>query len=100
MAAQDLYWVAAALALDTSGWRLYSSIMEVQLTPEQEQQLAELATHKGQAADALAKAVLGQYLEDEARFTAAVELGETALERGDYLTHEQVGARLEKLFNS
>jgi predicted transcriptional regulator len=74
--------------------------MDVQLTPEQEHRLSALAAHKGQAADTLAREVIRQYLEDQARFTAAVELGEEALERGDYLTHAEVGLRLERLFNS
>jgi predicted transcriptional regulator len=30
----------------------------------------------------------------------AVKLGEAALERGEYLTHEQVGKRLGRLFYS
>jgi predicted transcriptional regulator len=61
-----------------------------------------LAIRKGQAVEVLARDVIRQYLDhdDEARFTAAVELGEEALERGDFLTPEQVGARLERLFNS
>lgn len=74
--------------------------MEVQLTSEQEHQLSQLAIRKGQAADMLARDVIKQYLEDEARFVAAVTLGEEALDRGDYLTHEQLGTQLERLFNS
>jgi predicted transcriptional regulator len=40
---------------------------------------------------------LNRYLEEEARFVAAVKLGEEALERGEYFTHEEVGDRLEGL---
>jgi predicted transcriptional regulator len=32
----------------------------------------------------------------DARFIDAVKLGEDALERGEFLTHEQVGKRLER----
>jgi predicted transcriptional regulator len=74
--------------------------MEVHLTPEQQRQLSELATHKGSNADMLAQEAISRYLEEEARFIEAVRLGEAALERGDYLTHEQVGKRLERLFQS
>jgi predicted transcriptional regulator len=38
-------------------------------------------------------------LEDD-QFRAAVVEGEQALQRGDYLTHEQVGQRLEKLLRN
>ena len=35
------------------------------------------------------------YFEDEARFVEAVKRGEDALQRGEHLTHEQVGQRLQ-----
>jgi predicted transcriptional regulator len=57
--------------------------MEVHLTPEQEQRLSQLATQQGR---------------DESTFLEAVKRGEEALDRGEYLTHEQVGERIEKLF--
>src|ERR1700733_6941059 len=65
--------------------------MEVHLTPEQQHQLAELATQRGRDADALAQEAISRYLAEEARFIEAVKLGEEALQRGEYLTHEQVG---------
>ena len=71
--------------------------MEVHLTPEQQHQLAELAAHRGRDADTLAQEAIGRYLAEEARFIEAVKLGEAALERGEYLTHEQVGKRLDRL---
>ena len=74
--------------------------VEVHLTPEQQQQLSELATHKGRDEVTLAQEAISRYLEEEARFVEAVTLGEAALERGDYLTRERVGKRLERLFQS
>jgi predicted transcriptional regulator len=74
--------------------------MEVHLTPEQQQELAELAAQRGRDADALAQEAISQYLAQEARFVEEVKLGEEALERGEYFTHEQVGQRLDRLFNS
>ena len=74
--------------------------MEVHLSPKQQHQLAELATHKGRDADALAQEAISRYLEEEARFIQAVKRGEEALERGEYLTHEQVGKRVERLLQS
>ena len=76
----------------------YTPIMEVNLTPEQQHQLAELATQRGRDAGALAQEAISRYLAEEARFIEAVKLGEEALERGEYLTHDQVGERLNRLF--
>ncbi|MBI3867416.1 MAG: hypothetical protein HY299_02710 [Verrucomicrobia bacterium] len=74
--------------------------MEVPLTPEKEAQLSKLASENGRDANALAQEVLVDYLEQQARFVEAVKAGEAALERGDYLTHEQVGIQLNMLLRS
>ena len=72
--------------------------MEVHLTPEQQHQLAELATPRGRDPDTLAQEAISRYLAEEAHFIEAVKLGEEALQRGEYLTHQQVGERLNRLF--
>ncbi len=74
--------------------------MKVHLSPEQEHQLSQLAARQGRDADGLAQEVISRYLEEEARFIEAVKLGEEDFDRGQYLTHEEVGERLERLFNS
>ena len=74
--------------------------MKVHLSPEQEHQLLQLATRQGRDADALAQEAISRYLEEEARFIEAVKLGEEDLDRGEYLTHEEVGRRIERLFRS
>ena len=35
-------------------------------------------------------------LDEEARFAEALKRGEEALDRGEYLSHEQVGQRLQR----
>ena len=74
--------------------------MEVQLTPEQEAELSKLATRKGRNANQLAQEVIGFYLEHEARFIEAVKRGLESLDRGEYVSHEEVGARIDRLFSS
>ena len=74
--------------------------MEVHLTADQQAKLARLATDKGCDADTLAQEAIDHYLEQEFRFVEAVNLGEAELEHGDYLTHEEVGARIEQMFRS
>jgi predicted transcriptional regulator len=54
--------------------------MELQLTPEQEAQLAQIATKAGTNPERLAKDVLVRYLDDEARLLASVEKGIAAAE--------------------
>jgi predicted transcriptional regulator len=76
------------------------AIMEIHLTPEQEAELRELAIRKGRNADELAQEVLGFYLEHEARFSAAIKLGMDSLDRGESISHEEVGARIDRLFPS
>jgi predicted transcriptional regulator len=74
--------------------------MEVSLTPEQEAELRKLATRKGRNADELAQDVLRLYLENEAQFVEAVRRGLNSLDRGEYVPHEEVAARIERLFPS
>ena len=74
--------------------------MEVHLNPEQASKLAQLASDRGQDADSLAREAISRYLEEEARFLEAVKLGESQLERGEYLTHEEVGLRIGRRLES
>lgn len=74
--------------------------MEVTLTPEQEAELNKLASSKGRDANQLAQDVLRLYLENEARFIEAVKRGLDSLDRGEYVSHEEVAARIERLFPS
>jgi len=80
--------------------RLYLGKMEVQLSPEQEAQLAALAAQEGRTPDDLAREVFGRALAEEARFVEAVKRGLASLDRGEYISHQDVGARIERLFQS
>ena len=70
--------------------------MEVHFTPEQEAKLAQSAAEQGRDPDELVRQVVAQYFDEESSFVDAVKRGEDALQRGEYLTHEQVGQRLER----
>jgi len=74
--------------------------MEVRISPEQEARLAEIAAKSGTNAPALAKDVLTRFLDDEARFIAAVEKGLAAAERGDFIEEEEMDARVERMLRS
>jgi predicted transcriptional regulator len=74
--------------------------MEVHLTPEQQTQLAQLATKAGTKPERLAANVVARYLNEEARFLAAVEKGIAAAERGEFIEEEEMDARLEAMFKA
>ncbi|HEY1210280.1 MAG TPA: hypothetical protein VGE85_12985 [Terracidiphilus sp.] len=70
--------------------------MEVHFTSEQEAKLAQSAAQQGRKPDELVQQVVARYFDEESRFIDAVNRGENALLHGEYLTHEQVGQRLER----
>ncbi len=72
--------------------------MEVQFTPEQQAQLAQIAAKAGTVPERLVTSLVGRYLDEEARFLAAVEKGIAAAERGEFIEEEEMDARLETMF--
>ncbi len=71
--------------------------MEVRLQPEKVEQLAQIAAQRGLKPDELAQQVLSRYLEDDSRFIEAVNLGLAAADRGDFVEHEEVGAKIQQM---
>lgn len=74
--------------------------MEVHFTPELEAKLMQSATQQGRNPDELVQEVVARYFDEESRFIQAVTRGEEALKRGEHLTHEQVGGRLERFLRT
>jgi predicted transcriptional regulator len=74
--------------------------MEVQLSVEQEAQLARMAARAGRGVDELAREAVDRYLTEEARFHAAVEAGQEAAARGDFVPAAEVWARVERALQS
>jgi predicted transcriptional regulator len=74
--------------------------MEVHLTPDVEAKLACLAAGRGRNAEALAQEVIEHFVNYDAWFIREVEKGLEQIDRGELLTHEAVGERLEKLIAS
>jgi predicted transcriptional regulator len=73
--------------------------MQLDLTPEQEAQLARIATAQGKNAEQLAKDVLVRVLEDNERFLAAVQVGIDQADQGDFMAHDEVKERIERLLH-
>jgi predicted transcriptional regulator len=71
--------------------------MEVHFNSRLEARLTERAAQQGCKPDEFVQDVVARYLDEEERFVEAVKRGEDALERGELLTHEQVGERLRRI---
>jgi predicted transcriptional regulator len=71
--------------------------MEVRLTPDLQAKLARVAAERGRDAETLAKEVIERFVDYDEWFIGEVEKGLAQIERGEVLTHEEVGTRLEKL---
>ena len=69
--------------------------MQVQLSAEQEAQLARMASLAGRGVDELAREAVDRYLTEEARFHAAVQTGLDAAARGEFVPASEVWANVE-----
>jgi predicted transcriptional regulator len=84
--------------LDLPHGTTYYEDMEVQLTPEEQAQLAQVARRTGRNAEEVAREAIHSFLQYEKTFIEAVEKGLASLDRGEHVSHEEVGKRIEKLF--
>jgi len=75
-------------------------LMEIHLTPEQESQLAQIATQEGTDAERLVRDAAVRLLEEDARFRAAVREGIAQADRGEFIEEEEMNARLEQMLRS
>ena len=74
--------------------------MQVNLTPEQEAQLLQIASHECIKPEELAKDVLLKLIEDNERYRAAVREGIASADRGEFVEHQDVWANVEKILRS
>ena len=70
--------------------------MQVHFTPEIEAKIAQSASQLGQNPDERVQQVVAKYFDEDSRLMEAIHRGEQALERGEFLTHEQVGQKLKR----
>ena len=72
-------------------------LMEIHFTPEQEAQLAQIATQERTDVERLVRDAAVRLLEEDARFRAAVREGIAQAERGEFIEEEEMNARLEQM---
>ena len=75
-------------------------VMQVHFTPEQEAQLAQIATTTGTDPERLVKDAALRVLEEDARFRAAVREGIAQADRGEFIEEQEMDARLEQMLRS
>lgn len=105
MAKQGLGNINRNLAPEISGLPLarilrYPKAMNVNFTPEQEAQLAQIASKEGTDAERLVKEAALRLLEDDARFRSAVREGIAQAERGELIEEQDMAVRLEQMLRS
>lgn len=71
--------------------------MEVNLRPELQAKLTRLAEMEGRDTDTLVEEAIERLVDYDDWFIGEVQKGMEQIERGEVLTHDEVGARLEKL---
>jgi len=74
--------------------------MEVNLFPDKEARLRQLANRTGKDAEQLVDEAVDRMLEYDERFLAAVEEGRASARKGDLLEHDEVVKRIEQMFRS
>jgi predicted transcriptional regulator len=74
--------------------------MELHFTPEQETQLAKIASQEGTDAQRLVKEAALRLLEEDARFRAAVHEGVAQADRGEFIEQQEMDARLEQMLHA
>ena len=74
--------------------------MEVHFSPDIETRLQQVASANGKDAEQLVKDTVARMLEDQARFVAGVQRGIDQADRGEFLEHQDVLDRIDRLFHS
>jgi predicted transcriptional regulator len=74
--------------------------MEVHFTTEQQARLVEVAGRSGKDAEEIVREAVARMLEDDANFVKGVKLGIASLDRGEFVEHQEVKARVDRLLRS
>ena len=74
--------------------------MEVHFSADVETRLQQVAAANGKDAEQLVKDTVNRMLENQARFVAGVQRGIEQADRGEFVEHEEVRNRIDRLFHS
>ena len=87
-------------SLTRDGQAFTLKTMEVHFKPEVEAKIQRVAAGNRSTADDYVQRVVEQHFDHDSWFRQRVKKGLDQLDRGEFLTHEEVGQRLEKMFSS
>jgi predicted transcriptional regulator len=73
--------------------------MEVRFSPEFEAKLNRAASESGRDAEQLVLQLVQTYLDHDQWFRQEVQKGLAQLDRGEFVEHDEVVARIERLFH-
>jgi predicted transcriptional regulator len=73
--------------------------MEVRFAADIEAELTKLATDTGKAPAQLVEETMARVFSDRARFLAGVQRGGEAAARGEFMEHEEVVERIERIIS-
>jgi len=80
-----------------SGWAFATlRSMDLNMPPDLETKLAQAADRRGMAPEVLVLEAIERAVDYDDWFVREVEKGLAQVERGEVLTHEEVGARLDR----
>lgn len=82
-----------------TAWRKLKR-MQIHFTPEQEAQLAQIASTSGTDTERLVKEAALRLIEEDARFRAAVNEGVAQADRGDFIEEKEMDTRLDRMLRS
>jgi predicted transcriptional regulator len=74
--------------------------MEINLTPELHAKLAHIAAENNSGAEEYVRQLVEHYLDHDAWFRQKVKTGLAQLAQGEFVTHEEIGARIDQMFRS
>jgi RHH-type rel operon transcriptional repressor/antitoxin RelB len=74
--------------------------MEVRFTPELEAKLNRIAAESGRVPDEYVRELVEHYLDHDAWFRQEVQKGLDQLDRGEFVSHDEVVASIERMFRS
>jgi predicted transcriptional regulator len=74
--------------------------MEVNLTPELEAKLNRMAAKSGRSFEQMIQELVQNCIDHDQWFRQEVGKGQAQLDRGEFINHDEVVARIERIFQS
>lgn len=74
--------------------------MHVNLSPELQAKLAHIAAENSSTSEEYVRQLVERYIDHDARFRKKVRIGLGQLERGEFVTHEDIDSHIDHIFQS